>query len=124
MFYYSKTVIIHLTIILSLPVFASSNRTPPPRLSSTPTSYAPNTRTAKEIEKDIYSWPKNGVSIHKIEVRGNIVIITGTYYQKEKIEKFLKKLRGEDSSVTREVSLNESIMPRYIDFIAEVENKW
>lgn len=115
--------LIHL-ILLSGTVSASNSTYRPAATQAPPIVYPANERSAQEVEKEIYSWPKDGVSVHSVQVVGGKVIVQGTYYQKEKIELFLRRLRGDDGVVKREVSIKENATLRYIDFTAEADNKW
>ena len=106
--------------------YASSTYRPPP--SSGPKYYAPQKRSAKEAEKVIRSWQRSGVSLHEFSGGGEEIIIHGSYSLKENFDPFLKRLKGEDGGVKREVKVKETKSTfggsSSIDFELKVQNAW
>jgi glycosyltransferase involved in cell wall biosynthesis len=108
--------------------FASGNyqrksySTPPVR------SLGPQARDAKAIEKDVFRWDRQGVAIHGVSANERKFVVTGSYTFRSDFHRFLRKLKGEDTGVLREVTVKESTSSfggsTSYSFEAEVDNAW
>lgn len=88
----------------------------------------PETREVLSVEKDILSWNRASVSVNSVEKTGEKIRVKGSYSKKSDFQRFLSKLKGEDSGIKREVMVKESStsfagLTTY-RFEAEVENAW
>jgi hypothetical protein len=91
-------------------------------------TFEPQPRDVKTIEADILRWDRQGVSIHSVQGNDATFTVKGAYTVKSSFEKFVQKLKGEDSGVLREVSVKESTTSfggsTSYEFAAEVQNAW
>lgn len=108
--------------------FSSTSAPKSNRSDTTSDVLGPQPREALAVERDILGWERRGVSIHSVAAAAEKIVVKGAFAQKSDFDRFLSKLKGDDSQIKREVIVKESSTSfggsTTYNFEAEVENAW